>query len=210
MAIEADRLGFQIAVHAIGDAAVRATLDAYEAARRINGARDSRHRVEHIEMLDRADLPRFRELGVVASMQPTHAPGDVFPPEPYASLVGPERLRLAFAWQTLREAGARLVFASDWSVAPLDPLLGIKAAVARQRTVAGAADERQSLHDAIAGFTADGAWTEFAEATRGRLAPGLLADVVVLSGDIEAVPAEEIPSLKVAATICDGRITYRA
>lgn len=205
---EIDRLGFQITVHAIGDAAVNRTLNGYEAAQRANGVRDSRHRIEHIEILAPADLPRFKELGVIASMQPTHAPGGYYPPEPILSMVGRERMRLAYPWQTIRDTGARVVFASDWPVAPLDPLLGIMTAVTRKPVFEGAPDERQSLTDSIAGFTVDGAFTEFAEASKGCLAPGLAGDVVILSGDIEATPPEEIDALKVAATICGGQITY--
>jgi predicted amidohydrolase YtcJ len=208
VAIEADRLCFQVAVHAIGDAAVRRTLDGYEAAQRKNGKRDSRHRIEHIETLDPADLPRFAELGVIASMQPTHAPGGAYPIEPIASLIGRKRLMTAYAWQTLRNTGARMVFASDWPVAPLDPLLGIKTAMTRQPLFDGAPDERQSLCDALAGFTSDGAYTEVSEARKGVLKPGAMADLVVLSGDIEATPAEAIDQMHVALTICDGRITY--
>lgn len=210
LCVEADRLGFQIAVHAIGDAAVRRTLDGYEAARRANGPRDSRHRVEHIETLDPADLPRFAKLGVIASMQPTHAPGGAYPTEPLASLIGRERLMTAYAWQTLRRSGARLVFASDWPVAPLDPLLGIKTAMTRGPVFDGAPDERQTLIDAIAGFTVDGAYTGFMEDRQGRLKPGMLADVVILDQDIEATAPEAINKLKVTTTICDGRITYQA
>ncbi len=206
--IAADRLGFQIAVHAIGDAAVRRTLDGYEAARRANGPRDSRHRVEHIEILAPADLPRFAELGVLASVQPTHAPGGAYPIEPILSMIGRERMKLGYAWQTLREAGARLVFASDWPVAPLDPLLGIRTAVMRGPIHEDAPQERQSLDDAIAGFTRDGAYAAFAEDRQGVLKPGALADVVILSGDIEAARPEDIDTMKVAATLCGGRFTY--
>ncbi|MCW2308994.1 amidohydrolase [Rhodobium gokarnense] len=206
--IEADRLGLQIAVHAIGDAAVRRTLDGYAAARKANGARDSRHRIEHIETLDPADLPRFKELGVVASMQPTHAPGAYFPFEPSASLIGRKRLGLAFAWQQLREAGARLCFASDWPVAPLDPLMGIKTALTRKPAFDGAPDERQSLDDTLAAFTRDGAWVEFAEQDKGMLRQGMLADVVLLTGDIDKTPAEEADGLAVAMTLCGGKVTY--
>jgi predicted amidohydrolase YtcJ len=206
--VETDRLGLQIAVHAIGDAAVNRTLNGYEAARRANGRRDSRHRIEHIEMLKPSDLPRFVELGVMASMQPTHAPGGAYPIEPILSMVGRERMKTGYAWQTIRETGTRLVFASDWPVAPLDPLLGIKTAVARGPAFDGAPEERQSLIDSIAGFTIDGAFAEFAEDRKGILRPGALADVVILDGDIEAVAPEEIDQLKVAATICDGRVTY--
>src|SRR5690606_22774361 len=142
---EADRHGLQIAVHAIGDAAVNRTLNGYEAARRANGARDSRHRIEHIEMLAPSDLPRFAELGVIASMQPTHAPGGAYPVEPILSMVGRDRMMTGYAWQTIRRTGARLVFASDWPVAPLDPLLGIKTAITRKPAFEGAPDERQTL-----------------------------------------------------------------
>jgi len=206
--VETDRLGLQIAVHAIGDAAVNRTLNGYEAARRANGFRDSRHRIEHIEMLAPSDLSRFTELGVMASMQPTHAPGGAYPVEPILSMVGRERMMTGYAWQTIRDTGARLVFASDWPVAPLDPLLGIKTAVTRGPAFDGAPDERQSLVDSIAGFTIDGAFAEFAEDRKGMLKPGAMADVVILSGDIETVAHEDIDTLKVAATICDGRVSY--
>lgn len=203
-----DRLGFQIAVHAIGDAAVNLTLNGYEAARTANGARDSRHRIEHIEVMAPQDLHRFAELGVICSVQPTHAPGGFYPPEPILSMIGRERMRHAYAWQTLRETGARLVFASDWPVAPLDPLLGIKTAMTRQPAFEGAPDERQSLMDSLKGFTIDGAYTEFTEDRKGRLTVGALADVVILDGDIETCAPDAIDTMKVAATICGGEITY--
>ena len=206
--VEADRHRLQIAVHAIGDAAVNRTLNGYAAARRANGPRDSRHRIEHIEVLAPSDLPRFTELGVIASMQPTHAPGGVYPAEPILSMVGRDRMQLGYSWQTIRGTGARLVFASDWPVAPLDPLLGIKTAMTRRPVYDGAPDERQSLDDAIAGFTVDGAYAEFAEDRKGRLRSGMLADAVILSGDIEAMDPEGIDTMKAAATICGGALTY--
>ena len=206
--VEADRHGLQIAVHAIGDAAVNRTLNGYEAARRANGTRDSRHRIEHIEMLAPSDLPRFTELGVIASMQPTHAPGGAYPVEPILSMVGRERMKTGYAWQTMRNTGARLVFASDWPVAPLDPLFGIKTAMARTPAFDGAPDERQSLADSIAGFTVDGAFAEFTEDRKGALKPGAMADVVILSGDVGSSAPERIDELRVQATICSGRITY--
>lgn len=210
LCIEADRLGFQIATHAVGDAAVRRTLDGYEAARRANGPRDSRHRVEHIEVLHPGDLRRFAQLNVLASVQPTHASGGSYSDEPMLSLVGSDRMMLAYPYQTMRKSGARLVFSSDWPVAPLDPLLGIRIAMTRQSNLEDAPDQRQSLREAISGFTADGAYAGFMEKELGQLRVGMLADIVVLDGDIEAIASGEIDQLKVQTTICNGRITYQA
>jgi hypothetical protein len=209
IATEIDRRGLQICVHAIGDAAVRRTLDGYEAARRANGPRDSRHRIEHVEALDAADAPRFKALGVIASMQPLHPPGKLsFPLEPTLSRLGPKRLPLAYAWRTLREAGAHLSFASDWPVSPVDPLLSIQAAMTRQKLSPDCPDHRQTLMEALAGYTVDNAFTEFRERVKGRLVPGLLADIAVLSGDIEATPPEAIREMKVVATVMDGKVVY--
>jgi predicted amidohydrolase YtcJ len=207
--ILADGLGFQVAVHSIGDAGVRRTLDAYAAARAANGSRDSRHRVEHIEVIDPTDVPRFRELGVVASMQPLHAPGPLsYPGHEMMALLGERREPCTFAWRTLREAGAHLCFASDWPVSPIGPLLSIQAAVTRKPWREGQPEQAQTLEQAVAGYTRDNAWAEFAEDRRGMLKEGYLADLVVLDGDIEAVPHEAIRELKVTMTLCGGAVTY--
>lgn len=203
---EADRRGLQISVHAIGDGAVRIVLDAYEAARRANGVRDSRHRIEHIEVIHPDDIARLAELGVIASMQPVHPPGSAgLPLEPTLSAIGEARWHLSYAWNTLRAAGARLAFATDWPVSPIDPLNCIYWAMNRQAWKAGLPDQRQTLHQALMGYTVDGAFTEFAEARKGQLKPGMLADLVVLSGDIERTSPRE---LKIARTFCGGRMTY--
>ena len=176
-----------------------------------NGPRDSRHRVEHIELIDPADIPRFKELGAVASMQPLHAPGPVsYPGHEMMALLGERREPFTFAWRTLREAGARLCFASDWPVSPVDPLLSIQAALVRQPWRDGQPQQAQTLADTLASYTRDNAWVEFAEDRKGMLKEGYLADLVVLDGDIEATPAEAIRELKVRATVCDGRVTYEA
>ncbi len=207
--IVADRLGFQVAVHSIGDAGVRRTLDAYAAARRANGPRDSRHRVEHIEVIDPTDIPRFKELGAVASMQPLHAPGPLsYPGHEMMALLGEHREPWTFAWRTLREAGARLCFASDWPVSPVDPLLSIQAAVTRKPFRPGQPEQAQTLDQALASYTRDNAWVEFTEDRKGMLKKGYLADLVLLDGDIEATPQEAIRELKVRTTICDGKVTY--
>jgi predicted amidohydrolase YtcJ len=206
-AIEADRRGLQIAVHAIGDAAVRITLDGYQAAREANGPRDSRHRIEHVEMIDPADIGRFAELGVVASVQPLHAPvGET----PTSRSIGPERAAYAYAWKMLHEAGARIAFSSDWPIVPIDPLLGIQTALTRKPHLPGLPDQRLGLHDVLAAFTRNGAYVGHMEDKIGTLKPGMLADLVLLSGDIEATPAEEIAALEIKMTICDGRITHEA
>ncbi|MES0211101.1 amidohydrolase [Mesorhizobium sp. M0028] len=210
VALEADRRGLQIAVHSIGDGAVRAVLDGYEAAQRKNGRRDSRHRVEHIEVTTAADVPRFAELGVIASMQPPHPPGAMdFPLEPTLSRIGRERWPLSYAWRTLKQAGAHVVFASDWPVSRVDPILGIQAAVLRKPWAEGDPDQSFSLIEALAGYTVEGAYAEFMEHRKGRLKPGYLADLVVLSADIEATEPGLLHKVHPVSTICGGKITYQ-
>lgn len=208
---EADRRGLQVAVHAIGDRAVRDCLDAYEAAARANGRHDSRHRIEHIEVTTAADVPRFAALGVLASMQPTHPPGAMdFPLEPTVSRIGRSRWEWAYPVRTLKEAGATIVFASDWPVAPIDPLLGIQAAVLRRKWAETLPDQRLSLDEAIEAFTVGGARAEFAEARKGRLKLGYLADLVVLSGNLEHVDPTQIATVRPLLTVAGGRVTYEA
>lgn len=211
VAVEADRRGLQIAVHSIGDGAVRAVLDGYQAAQENNGKRDSRHRVEHIEVTTPTDVPRFAELGVIASMQPPHPPGAMnFPLEPTISRIGRDRWPLSYAWRTLKDAGARVVFASDWPVSPVDPILGIQAAVMRKPWAEGLPDQSFSLHEALAGYTVEGAYSEFMEHRKGVLKPGYLADLVVLSADIERTAPEALHTVRPVTTICGGKITYQA
>jgi predicted amidohydrolase YtcJ len=211
MAVEADRRGLQIAVHSIGDGAVNAVLNGYEAALKANGARDARHRVEHIEVVLPSDLPRFAELGAIASVQPPHPPGAMdFPLEPTKSRIGPDRWHLSYAWRSLKSAGAHVVFASDWPVARIDVLAGIHAAVNRQPWEPGLPDQSFTLQEAIAAYTVEGAYAEHAEDRKGCLKPGYLADFVVLSGDIEAVPSTQINTLSPVLTVCGGRVTFEA
>lgn len=210
-AIAADRLGLQIAVHCCGDGAVRAVLDGYEAAARANGQRDARHRVEHVEVIHPDDIPRFRALGAIASMQPPHPPGVMdFPREPGLTRMGPARWPLAYAWRTLKDAGAHVVFSSDWPVARVDVMAGLHAAVTRRPWADGLPDQRFTLIEALAAYTREGAWAEHAENRKGMLRAGYLADLVLLSGDIEAVPFDDLPALQPVMTICGGRITYQA
>jgi predicted amidohydrolase YtcJ len=211
IAIAADKLGLPVAVHAIGDGAVRMVLNGYEAAVKANGKRDSRNRIEHIEVVHPDDIPRFRELGTVASMQPTHPPGSAgLPVEPYLSYIGEDRWPYAFAWRTLVDAGAEIVFATDWPVSPLDPMHCIQCAMTRGLWKEGLKDERLSLAETLAAYTKNGAWVEFMADRKGMLKPGYLADIVVLSGNVEAADHANLAAIRPVTTLCDGRITYQA
>ncbi|WPE23183.1 amidohydrolase [Shinella zoogloeoides] len=211
IAIAADRLGLPVAVHAIGDGAVRMVLNGYEAAIEANGRRDSRNRIEHIEVVHPDDVPRFKELGTIASMQPTHPPGSAgLPLEPYLSYIGEERWPHAFAWRTLTDAGAPIVFATDWPVSPLDPMHCIQCAMTRTVWKEGMQDQRLSLHETLAAYTRTSAWVEFMEDRKGVLKPGYLADIVVLSADVEAADFADLAAIRPVTTMCDGRITYQA
>lgn len=212
--VELDRRHFQVMTHAIGDRAVRTVLDAYQAAEQINGPRDRRLRIEHIEIINPQDIPRFGRLGVVASMQPFHCY-----PEPnlfniWARNIGPKRLPYSFAWHDLAAAGAKLAFGSDWPVVSLDPFIGIQNAVTRQdwdgRPHEGfVSAQKVTLDQTLAAYTRDGAYAEFEENQKGTLEPGKLADVIVLSQDLFAVKPLEIRKTSVVLTIVGGRIVYR-
>ncbi len=211
IACEIDRRGLQIAVHAIGDGAVRRVIDGYEAAGRANGRSGMRHRVEHIELVDPADIPRLGRLGLVASMQPPHPPGAMdFPLEPTLGKIGRARWADAFAWRRIASAGAAMAFASDWPVSDISVLRGIQAAVTRKPWAEALPDQSFTLTEALAAYTIGGAFAEHSEARKGSLVPGKLADLVILGGDIEAVPPEAIGDLGIARTICGGRTVFEA
>lgn len=208
--IEADRLGFQIAVHAIGDAGVRRTIDAYEAAAKANGSRDSRHRIEHIEVIHPGDIPRLAELGIVASLQPGHAPtGHIFPPGAVGKYIHPDQIEGAYAWQTIRAAGAPVIFSTDWPVIPVDVMSNVKAAIAPLSLGEGWVDQTQSLQDTLASYTRDNAWVEFNEDSKGTLSAGMVADVAIMSHDLTKLAPMDITTAKAMVTICDGVITYQ-
>ena len=207
--VEIDRRGLQIAVHAIGDGAVQTTIDGYEAAGQANGFRDMRHRIEHIELIDRADVARLGALGITASVQPPHAPGVMdFPLSSMEVLFYPERWVDAYQWKSLRDAGARIAYASDWPVTDVSVLRGIQAAVTRE-PFKGAHDERLGLMETLYAYTAGGAWAAHMEDQTGILRAGLAADLVLIDGDIEAIPPERIGATGIALTIAGGRITYQ-
>ena len=209
LATRIDAMGLQMAVHAIGDAAVARVLNGYEAAIRTNGARDLRHRIEHIELADPDDLPRIGALGLIASMQPLHAPENGPKADNPALLAIPQdRWPQAFPMRRLRKLGTHMALASDWPVVTASVLDGIHGAVTSEPWRAGHPKRRLSLHDAIHGYTLGGAYAEHSETTKGSLSPGKFADVVILDRDIEAVAPQEIKSMAIRATICGGRFTF--
>ncbi|MGV1794908.1 amidohydrolase [Rhizobium sp. A37_96] len=211
IAANADRLGLSIAVHAIGDGAVRMVLDGYEVAAAANGPRHRRNRIEHAEVVHPDDLPRFGRLGVVASMQPTHPPGSAGTPlEPYVSCVGEARWQYCFPWRRLVDTGASIVFGTDWPVSPLAPISCIYDAMNRKVWRDDLPDHRLTLAETLPAYTRTSAWLEYMEDRKGILREGYLADLVMLSGDIEAIGLDKLDTLRPVLTLCDGRVTYEA
>jgi hypothetical protein len=212
---ELDRRGFQIFTHAIGDAAVGLTLDAYEEAAASSRTPDSRHRIEHIETVRPADVPRFGSLGVIASFQPLHAYPDTNTTEVWARNVGPERVARAFAWQSVASAGGRLAFGSDWPVVTLNPWEGLQTAVTRQtedgRPAGGwIPQQRVGLARAIEAYTLGAAVAGRREKLEGSLEPGKLADLIVVSQNLFEIDARQISRTEVLATVVGGKVVYQA
>lgn len=210
-----DKERFQILLHAVGDKAIRMALDAYAYAAQVNGPRTRRHRVEHAEVPTSADRARFKALGVVASTQPLFANPDRTTLQNYAVLLGPERAAQANAFRLWDEAGVAQAFGSDWPVFSCDVLKGIYCAVTRmtpEGTPAGGwqPQNRISAEAALRHFTKDAAYASLEESLKGTLSPGKVADLVVLSDDILAVPPERILNAKVLLTVLGGQDTYRA
>jgi hypothetical protein len=216
LTIEPDRLnadvaraadgGIAVAIHAIGDRAVHVALDAIEPTRATHPA--LRQRVEHAQLLRRQDIARFGGLGVIASMQPIHATSD-------RDLVdrhwGPERATRAYPWRQLLDRGARLAFGSDAPVEPIDPLLGIHAAVARKRPQdrdRWHPEQALELHEAIAAYTADAAYAMGAEGERGTLGVGMRCDATIVERDLALTPVDEWPALKVSGTVVGGAVVH--
>ena len=204
-----DRMGLQMAVHCIGDGAVRTVIDGYAAAQAANGVRDSRHRIEHIELIARSDIPRLAAHGIVASLQPPHPPGVMdFPLMPSMGIYARDRWRDAHLWRSLRDAGAHIAYASDWPVTDVSIMRGLQAAVTRNPFAEDCADERLSLIDSLQAYTSGGAWAAHGEHVTGRLMPGLAGDLVMIDGDVEGVPSDMLGQTGIALTVCGGRITH--
>jgi predicted amidohydrolase YtcJ len=208
---DADRAGLQLAVHAIGDRAIRAILDMFERLEREDGISERRLRIEHAQHLSPADVPRFAKLHVVASMQPYHAIDDGRWAD---KRIGPERVKTTYAFRSLLDSGAVLAFGSDWFVAPINPLVGIYAAVTR-RTLDGkhpdgwVPQQRISVAEAVHAYTVGAAYASLEDGIKGSIEPGKLADLVVLSEDIFHIDPVEIQDVKVDITIFDGRVIFK-
>jgi predicted amidohydrolase YtcJ len=211
LASGADRAQIQLCIHAIGDRAIAEILDMYA---RLGGGNAAAHRfrIEHAQHLRAQDFARFGKLGIVASMQPYHAIDDGRWAE---KRLGNERVRWSYAWRSMLDAGAPLAFGSDWPVAPLDPILGIYAAVTRA-TLDGKypegwfPEQRLTVGEALRAYTQGSAYAAFQENEKGSIAPGKLGDVVVISDDLFAIPPAKIKDARVVMTIVGGKIVYQA
>ncbi len=210
MVVVADKLGFQIGVHSIGDQGNNWTLNAYEKAQQINGERDSRHRNEHAQTIAPGDIPRFAQLGVIASMQPTHCISDK---KFVIKRIGEDRAKGAYAWKSLADAGARIAFGSDYQVEPLNPMEGLYASVTRKDRLGEEGDgwypeQKISMADAIKYYTTGAAYAQFMEERKGMIKKGYLADIVITDKDLFSIPENEIMRTKVDYTIVGGKVVY--
>jgi hypothetical protein len=206
----ADSAGLQVLVHAIGDRANDWILDVYRDVAAAHGPRDRRFRIEHAQHLSPSAIPRFAEQGVIASMEPYHAADDGRWAE---KRIGPERIKTTYAFRSLLDAGATLAFGSDWTVAPIDPILGMDAAVTR-RTIDGAnpdgwmPQEKITLEETLRAYTAGGARAGFVENKVGRIAVGMLADLVVLDRDVMTTDPKSLVDTRVDMTVVGGKVAY--
>ena len=206
----ADKVGLQVMVHAIGDRAIRVQLDNYERVEKENGPRDRRFRIEHAQHIAPSDIPRFGTLHVIASMQPYHEMDDGRWAEP---IIGHERSKTTYAFKSVLDAGARLAFGSDWSVAPPTPIEGIYGAVTRE-TLDGKhpggwiPEQKISVEDALRAYTSGSAYASFEDKIKGTLEPNKLADFVLIDRDLTRIPAEQIRDAHIMMTVVGGRVVY--
>ncbi|MDX6694094.1 MAG: hypothetical protein QOF02_1697 [Blastocatellia bacterium] len=217
MIVERDAAGFQIALHAIGDKANRMALDGFAAAWRANSPEDvtrvrtfPRHRIEHAQVVAPSDFARFRDLAIIASMQPSHAISDKRWAE---DRLGEYRVQGAYAWHKMRAFGVHVPFGTDWPVEPINPYLGLYAAVTRQSTEGDPVggwwpQERITIAEAIRCYTAESAYASFEESDKGQLVAGMLADITVHSRDLLTIPAAEILQTEALMTILGGKVVY--
>lgn len=206
----ADKANLHVIVHAIGDRAINLQLSIFERVERENGPRDRRFRIEHAQHIAPADIARFAQLNVIPSMQPYHAIDDGRWAE---KVIGPERAKTTYAFRSLRDAGARLAFGSDWFVAPPTPLEGIYAAVTRRtlddkHAQGWVPKQKITVEDALRAYTTGGAYASFQEHELGSFRPGKLADIVIIDRDLTRVLPETIRDAKIEYTIVGGRVVF--
>jgi predicted amidohydrolase YtcJ len=205
-------MGFQIGIHAIGDKANNWILNAFEKTIDVNGRRDSRHRCEHAQTLQLSDIPRFAQLGVIPSMQPTHCISDkLF----YEQRVGYERCKGTYAWRSLINAGSTLAFGTDYQVEPLNPMEGLYAAVTRKDRLGEVGEgwfpeQKLTMEEAIKYYTLGSAYAQFMDDRKGMIKPDYLADIVIVDKDLLTIPESEIMKTKVDYTIVGGKVVYRS
>jgi predicted amidohydrolase YtcJ len=210
MAVERAKAGFQIGLHAIGDRGARMALDAFAQAEQQTGKKDFRFRIEHAQVVAPEDYKRFKDLGVIASMQPNHLLTDM---NWAVSHIGKDRALHSYAWKEFLDNGVVLAFGTDYPVEPITPFRGVYCAVTRKNeagTKEYFPEQKLNIHQAIAAYTTGAAYAEFAEKTKGQLAPGMLADIVVLDRDITKVAPAEILKTNVLRTVVGGKTVYQA
>jgi predicted amidohydrolase YtcJ len=210
MVLTADKMGFQIGIHAIGDKGNNWVLNVFEKAINVNGRRDSRHRDEHAQTLRQSDIQRFAQLGVIPSMQPTHCITDK---RFYEKRVGLERSKGAYVWKSLVDAGSVLAFGTDYQVEPLNPMEGLYAAVTRKDRLEEEGngwfpEQKLSMEEAIKYYTLGSAYAQFMDDRKGIIKPGYLADIVIVDKDLLTIPENEIMKTKVDYTIVGGKVVY--
>jgi len=210
MVLTADKMGFQIGIHAIGDKANNWVLNIYDKAVELHGKHDSRHRIEHSQTLRQSDIPRFSQLGVIPSMQPTHCISDKRFCE---KRIGTERSKGAYAWRSLIDAGSMLAFGTDYQVEPLNPMEGLYAAVTRKDRMGEKGDgwfpeQKLTMEEAIKYYTLGSAYAQFMEDRKGMIKKGYLADIVIVDKDLLTIPESEIMRTKVDYTIVGGKVVY--
>jgi len=210
---ELDKRGFQVFTHAIGDKGIRTALDSYELAEQKNHDKDRRPRIEHIESVSAADIPRFGKLGVIASMQPLHSYPDADTLDVWARNIGPDRASRAWVWKSIADAGGHFAFGSDWPVVTLNPWEGIQVAVTRQTREGKPAgsfvpSQRLTVAQAIEGYTLGAAFAGRREKTEGSLEPGKVADVIIVDRNLFEIDPHTIADTKVFATIVGGKVVY--
>jgi predicted amidohydrolase YtcJ len=212
---ELDKRGLQLFTHAIGELGVRTALDGYQHAEEANHTSDRRPRIEHIETISSADIPRFGKLGVIASMQPLHSYPNVDTLDVWARNAGPERASRAWVWKSIADAGGRYAFGSDWPVVTLNPWYGLQTAVTRQ-TREGMPEagfvpsQRLTVAQAVQGYTLAAAFAGRREKTEGSLEKGKLADLIIVSNNIFEIDPHKISETKVRTTIVGGQVVYQS